>query len=128
MVAVTKLDRIDIGFSPREVARIEEDAQRAFRQTRLSEREIAAGFMRPGSPAAASYEEIRDHVAFCAIVSRAYQITVDPGASWGESRERIAEIAEAKAARRRRGAGARAVANRYGDEAARRIIGRTVNH
>ena len=100
MAAITSLDRIDVTFNAREVARIEQTAQQLFDRSRLTERQVAAFGLRPGSLEAADLDTIRQHVSFCAIIQRAYQMTIDPVAMWGKGRDEIAEIGAAKAARR----------------------------
>lgn len=126
--AVTTLDRIDLGFGEREAARIDATARALHAATRVGEREAAAFGIEPGSLAAADLATIRAHVAFCAIIARAHRVTIDPRRTWGQAKAAIAAQGAAQAARRKRGAGARAVANRYGDEAAREITGHAVRH
>ena len=128
MTALTTIDRIDLRFSDREADKLATTAHAIYERSRLSPQQAAAYGTPAGSLAAADEPAILSHVLFCAVIQRAHQITVDPAATWGQTRERIAEVAAAKATKRRRGAGARAVANRYGDEAARRITGHAVSH
>lgn len=117
MTAITKLDRIDLGFNARESDKIDATARMLFDRSRVRPEVAAAmGAARPGSLGAADYETIRAHVAFCTVIQRAHRITIDPVALWGKDRVEIAAIGAARAAGRKRGAGARAVANNYGDE------------
>jgi hypothetical protein len=128
MAAVTQLDSIGITFNAWESDKIEITARQIFDRSRFSERQIAAFGLRPGSLESADFETIRAHVAFCAIIERAHHMHVEPLAMWGKSRREIADLIATKAAGRKRGAGARAVANKYGDEAAKRITGHAVRH
>lgn len=126
--AVTTAERIDLAFVGREAAAIEATAAALFAATRVGEREAAAFGIEAGSLASADLDAIRAHVAFCAIIERAHRMRIDPRRTWGLTKRAIADLVATKAQSRKRGAGARAVANKYGDEAAREIIGHAVRH
>lgn len=128
MAATTTFDSIRLDFNAWEADRIAATARRIFEQSRCSERQIAAYGLRPGSLQAADHDAILRHVAFCAIIERAYHLRVDPVATFGQARDQIADAVAVKAARRKRGAGARATANKYGDDFVRRRFGFTVAH
>lgn len=74
----------------------------------------------------ASYDEILAHLVYCAALGIIHHANVDARRYFGQSREAIAEQVAASAAARRRGRGARAVKNKYGAEAARRITGHDI--
>lgn len=88
-----------------DAAGIEAEAARAFSLSRWTARECEVyGEPHPGTPPAASYEEIRDHIAYVWGLCRELGIrpaTFDWQQEWGRSREEIAERARRFAARGR---------------------------
>ena len=72
----------------------------------------------------ATVEEIEAHLVFCAELGEANRVNVNADAMWGRTAEEIKAAVEARAAHRRRGAGRRALVNKYGEDSAARIINR----
>ncbi len=69
--------------------------------------------------AAVTLEDITAHVARCEELAARYRVTMDPVALWGDDLEaRALGKSRANAGRR----GAKALQNKYGDEAAATII------
>lgn len=81
----------------------------------------------------ASLEEIENHLRLVDKISQEYGFTIQADkVEFGASREQIVAIAERKAKRYKRRAGVRALQNKYGHDAAARIVrkhsGRTIQN
>jgi hypothetical protein len=99
-----------------------EQAEKIYEQTRPNPQAVAMGF--PATPIQqATVDEIEAHLVLVAEVGEEYGVRLDAArVEFGATREQIAEIADARACRNRRSAGARALSRKYGKEAAERII------
>lgn len=118
-----------VEFTERELAGFTAEAEHIYAQVHPSAEHITRIQMMGGSLfpiQTATVEQIAAHLGYCAALGRIHHANVDAGQYFGQTPETIAETVMAKAAARRRGAGARAVKSRYGAAAARNITGHSI--
>lgn len=111
---------------------IHEQAVKIYEQTRPDPRHVQMmgdGMLTPVQRA--SLEEIENHLRTVDEVAQEFGFRLDASKiEFGATREQVIEIAEGKAKRYRRRAGVRALQQKYGHDAARKIVkkhsGRTI--
>jgi len=114
--------------------KISQRAQQIYQSTRPDERMVKMMGTASLTPVQrASLEEIENHLRLVNEISTEYKITIHADkVQFGASRDEIVVIAESKAKRRKRRAGVRALQNKYGHDAAARIVkkhsGRTIQN
>ena len=100
------------------------EAQRIYDQTRPTEAAIrfyGLDGLRPIQRA--TVDEIEAHLNLVAEIAREYRVNIDPSkVEFGATRKQIVAIAESKRRMRNRRAGVRALEQKYGHEAAARIV------
>jgi hypothetical protein len=112
--------------------KIQNQAVKIYEQTRPDPRYVQMVGEAMLSPVQrASLEEIENHLRTVDEVAQEFGFPIDPAKiEFGATREQVVEIAESKAKNYRRRAGVRALQQKYGHDAARRIVkkhsGRTI--
>ena len=95
-------------------------------RARMTDPAVVAMYGQPTLPTicAATHDEVLAHFEHCEQVGREHGCTMPAADLYGKSAEEITAVAEARGKRNRRGAGARALRNKYGTETANAIIRR----
>ena len=112
--------------------KISQEAKEVYNRTRVSESYIKMMGESMLSPVQrASLEEIENHLRLVDEISKEYNFKIYADkVEFGASRDEIVAIAESKVKRHKRRAGVRALQNKYGHDAAVRIVkkhsGRTI--
>lgn len=113
---------------PRMVERLEAEADALYTRLHAQDERWARmmGSPRSLTPQETSQEAMRTHYLYCAALGALNCANVVAERYLGKTPAEIAEDVVGRAAARRRGAGARAVARTYGPNAARTITGHTI--
>ncbi len=103
---------------------VQEQAERIYHQFDQQRAQYAKLGMKLSGVAAASVNEIAQHIQNCndAAAAAGLEYLDSSAVKWGLTREQVFSLAEEKAHAARKSRGARALSQKYGRETAERII------